>query len=322
MKTQLIISLLICAFLGCGNDTPKSKPVEEQKPVIQQSPVPAFDGKNAFRYLTAQTDFGPRAPNSAGHRNCLNYLQSEISKYADAVNLQSFTITGYNGEVLNLANVISSFNLNSTTRILLLAHWDTRPRADQEKDKKKQQKPILGANDGASGVAVLLEIARHLKSNPPPIGVDILFVDGEDYGKERDNKFYSLGARYFAKNLPPGFTPAFGILVDMIGDKELQIFKDRYSLQQAPDVVDLVWKTAAELNISEFANEKHQGDIFDDHVPLNQAGIKTIDLIDFDYPDTSNSYWHTLQDTPDKCSAESLEAVGKVLMHVIYRYQQ
>ena len=322
MKILSLLFFAICLLLGCGNDAPKPTSQPKQSPVTAAQQVPAFDGASAFKFLTAQTDFGPRTPNSAGHRNCLSYLQSELSKYAEAVNLQSFTVNGYNGETLSLTNVIVSFNLQATTRILLVAHWDTRPRADQEKDPKNQEKPILGANDGASGVAVLMEIAKHLNAHPPSVGIDMLLVDGEDYGKEHDTKFYFLGARYFAQNLPPGFSPVFGILLDMIGDAQLQILKDRYSMQQAPDIVNLVWETASELNVTQFAPVSYRGDIQDDHLPLNQAGIKTIDLIDFDYPDTSNRYWHTLQDTPDKCSAESLEAVGKVLMHVIYRYQQ
>ena len=321
MASQLVCFLLVFALSGCGNDTPKSTPAQQQPAVTSPQTIPVFDGQFAFKYLIAQTDFGPRTPNSVGHRNCLNYLESEMMKFADAVNLQPFTVTGYKGEALNLTNVISSFNLNATTRILLIAHWDTRPRADQEKDPKRQSKPILGANDGASGIAVLMEIARQLKLHAPAVGVDMLFVDGEDYGKEHDLHYYFLGAKYFAKNLPPGFAPAFGILLDMVGDKQLQIPKDRYSMEQALDIVELVWNTARELNVPEFVNETYRVDISDDHVPLNHAGIKTTDLIDFNYPDDTNRYWHTTEDTPDKCSAGSLEAVGKVLVHIIYTYQ-
>lgn len=319
---KLILTLVITTFFSwsCKTEAPKSAIVEAQKPAVTPT-VPFFEGKRAFEYLTAQTDFGPRVPGSAGHRNCLNYLQTEMQKYADAVNVQPFIVTGYDKEILKLSNVISSFNLQAPTRILLIAHWDTRPRADQEKDPKRQKQFILGANDAASGIAVLMEIARHLKASPPSVGVDMVFVDGEDYGKESDNNFYLLGAKYFAKNLPSGFTPAFGILLDMIGDKQLEIPKDRYSLEYAPDIVDLVWSTARELNVPQFVNTTSNGWITDDHLPLNQAGIKTIDLIDFNYPDSTNRYWHTAEDTPDKCSPESLEAVGKVLLHVIYRYK-
>ncbi len=314
-------SLLTAMVLfGCRHETPtKQAPAAQSQSVA--SPVPDFDGRRAYDFLVTQTRFGPRNPGSAGHRNCLNYLQSELQSAAEAVNTQSFTVAGYNKETLKLTNVIASFNLKATTRILLLAHWDTRPRADNDPDPKKRDALILGANDGASGVAVLLESAHHLKLRPPQVGVDLLFVDGEDYGKEGDAQYYLLGAKHFAKHLPPGFVPSFGILLDMIGDKQLEIPKDRYSLEFAPEIVELVWSTARDLGISQFSDNLARGWTTDDHVPLNQAGIKTIDLIDFEYPDSSNRFWHSVQDTPDKCSAESLEAVGTVLMHVIYNYK-
>ncbi len=316
---NIIYALLLTALCltGCAQDSPKKTAEPAAEKQIPAPLIPAFNGNNAFQYLTAQTNFGPRNPGSAGHRNCQNYLYSELQKYAEAVNLQPFTIQGYEKETFKLNNIIASFNLRSTSRVLLVAHWDTRPWADQEPDHKHSDKPILGANDGASGVAVLLEIARCLKSSQPSVGVDILLTDGEDYGKEGDKNGYLHGARYFAKNLPPGFSPMFGILIDMIGDKELEIMKERYSLTFAPDVIDMVWGKAKELGVHQFS-DKLQGYVTDDHLPLNNVGIKTIDLIDFDYPDTSNQYWHTHRDTPDKCSPESLEAVGKVLMAVIY----
>ena len=319
MKT-LFLFIFCFLFLSCTQEQPKpvsSAPSTKQQFV--QSSVPSFDGKNAYEYLKTQTNFGPRSPNSVGHKKCLEYLQHELTQLAEAVNLQPFTETGYDGEALNFSNIIASFNLQATTRILLIAHWDTRPRADQDKDKRKRDSPILGANDGASGVAVYLEIARHLKSNTPNVGIDILFVDGEDFGKEGDTKNYLLGAKYFSKSMPKEFSPAFGILLDMVGDKELELRKERYSLKYAPDIVELVWSTAKELGVAQFSWET-QDWVTDDHLPLNEAGIKTIDLIDFYYPDRTNRYWHTTEDTPDKCSPESLEAVGNVLMHVIYQY--
>jgi glutaminyl-peptide cyclotransferase len=276
--------------------------------------VPAFDGERSYQYLLAQTDFGPRNPGSPGHAKCLDYLKQELEKYADAVNLQPFTQQGYLKETLRLTNIIASFNLQATTRVLLIAHWDTRPRADQDPDVKKRNQPILGANDAASGVAVLLEIARHLKTQPPGVGVDFVIVDGEDYGKEGDNTYYLLGSKYFVNHRPQGFAPAFGILLDMIGYTDLAIKREGSSVQYAPDIVELVWSTARTLGLRQFTAQM-QSPIIDDHIPFNEARIKTIDLIDFDYP-----YWHTTQDTPDKCSSESLEAVGKVLLQVIYEY--
>jgi hypothetical protein len=313
----LLFALAFTSFLtGCSRENA----VPRQDPQLRQAPVsvPSFDGKEAFGYLKAQTDFGPRIAGSTAHQNCLNYMESEMKQSADAVNLQTFEVKGYDGERLNLTNVISSFNSSATTRILLVAHWDSRPRADQDPDPKKRNQPILGANDAASGVAILMEIGRQLKLHPPAAGVDMLFDDGEDYGKEGDNSNYLLGTRYFAKNLPPGFHPEYGILLDMVGDKQLELLREPNSIRYAPDVVDLVWSTAKDLGIYQFVDEV-QRPVLDDHLPLIEAGIKTIDLIDFNYPDASNRYWHTTQDTPDKCSPESLEAVGTVLLHLIYK---
>jgi hypothetical protein len=318
---RLIIFLLVAMMaFGCAKQPPKQTDTQQTQDAPPSKPVdiPVFDGTTAYNFLTAQTDFGPRNPGSEGHLNCLNYLQSEFDKYADSVTIQPFTVSGYGGEVLKLTNVLASFNPHAAKRVLLIAHWDTRPRSDQDKNPKNKDKPILGANDGASGVAVLLEIARNAKLSPPPIGLDLLCVDGEDYGKEGDLNYYLLGAKYFTKNMPPGYSPIFGILLDMIGDKELSIKKERYSLQDAPDIVNLVWSTANELGYGQFSDDL-QGWVTDDHLPFDDAGIKTIDLIDFEYPDASNRFWHTQEDTPDKCSAESLEAVGRVITTVIYR---
>lgn len=312
MKHFLIVLILQLTSMHCGSERPKPVPITEQK-IIPQMVVPIFDKNKAFSYLTAQTDFGPRVVSTTAHAQCLQYLQIELTKYAEEVDLQPFSHTGYDGKLLTMTNVIASFNLKATKRILLIAHWDSRSMADEDTDSKKRNQPVPGANDGASGVSVLLEIARNLKTSPAQIGIDMLFSDGEDFGKENDFENYLLGTRYFANNLPKGFTPMFGILLDMVGDKELEISKEPNSLEYAPDVVELVWSAARELGIYQFSDNT-QRPVLDDHIPLNKVGIKTIDLIDFEYP-----YWHTTEDTPDKCSPESLEAVGKVLMYVIYR---
>ena len=249
----------------------------------------------------------------------MEYLVGELERSAEAVNLQPFTIRGYAGETLKFTNIIASYNLKATTRILLLAHWDTRPWADEEKDTTLHTRAVPGANDGASGVAVLLEISRHLKASPPAAGVDILLTDGEDYGRHADPEGFLHGARHFAKHLPPGYHPAFGILLDMVGDAELSLPREQYSIAAEPDIVDLVWGTANRLGFTQFTDAV-QGRVTDDHLPLISAGIRTIDIIDFDYPDDTNRYWHTLMDTPDKCSPASLGAVGTVVMTVVYEY--
>lgn len=317
---KLLIALfLLLPLAGCLQKEDKN-PVPASKAEKRESVrIPEFDGESAFAYLTRQTDFGPRAPGTAAHSQCLLFLTTEMQKFAEAVNKQEFSHKGHEGKNILMTNVISSFNLKATTRILLLAHWDSRPFCDEDPDPRNHDKPVLGANDGASGIAVLLEIARHLKQQPPAVGIDVLFTDGEDYGKRGDNNNYLLGARYFAKNISPDFKPAFGILIDMIGDAQLEIPKDQYSIRYAPEIVDLIWSKARELGVYQFS-ERLQGYVMDDHLPLNEIGIKTVDLIDFAYPDESNRYWHTVEDTPDKCSPGSLEAVGKVLLDIIYTY--
>lgn len=312
--TPVIVTILL--FVSCSRQVPVPKtPAPQAQFTI--TPPPVFNGGEAFGFLQAQTAFGPRNPGSTGHQKCLDYLVNQLAHAVDTVSRQEFTADGYDGEKLALTNVFAQVNPKAGNRILLIAHWDTRPRADQEKDPAKQQQPILGANDGASGVAILLEIARLMKHAPPAAGIDFLLVDGEDYGKEGDQANYLLGARYFAQHLPPGYRPAFGILLDMVGDSNLELLREPTSVQLAPDVVSLVWSTAKSLGVYQFT-DADQRPVLDDHVPLNEAGIRTIDLIDFQYPDASNRYWHTLEDTPDKCSAASLEAVGKVLLAVLY----
>ena len=275
--------------------------------------VPQFDAQQAYGYLLKQCEFGPRPPGSISHQKTRRYLVDELSKFADKVRLQPFPFTNYQtGQHLILHNIIASFG-DQKKRILLAAHWDTRPWADMDPQPENHHKPIMGANDGASGVAVLLEIARLLKIYPCPNGIDVVLFDGEDSGRASHPEEFSQGSSYFAKNKAFSYNPEFGILLDMIGDSDLQIYIEQNSQQYAPEVVKRVWKTAEQLGISEFIPEKGYA-MTDDHLPLLKVGIPCIDLIDFDYP-----YWHTVEDTPDKCSPESLGKVGQVVVEVIYR---
>ena len=313
--TGFVIAFLMAA--GCSRENPGNEEKQTMSSQRAATTLTAFDGKRAFSFLKAQVAFGPRNPNSEGHRRCLEYLVATLRRSAETVRLQQFMEAGYNNERLLLTNVMASFQPAQRQRILLCAHWDTRPRAEHDPDPAKRSKPILGANDGASGVAVLLEIATLLKKTPPAIGVDIVLFDGEDYGEEGDLQRYLLGSQYFARNKPADYRPRFGILLDMVGDAVLEIPQEKNSLRFAPDIVDLVWKTAAQLHVHQFVAAVGE-EIYDDHLPLNRVGIKTIDLIDFNYPDESHRYWHTHQDVPENCSAESLQAVGTVLTTLIY----
>jgi hypothetical protein len=275
-----------------------------------------FDAERAYGFLVTQTDFGPRNPGSDGHLACSRYLETELAAAGATVDLQAFMhYDQEKGEVLNMTNIIGSFYPEKTARLVLCAHWDTRPFADKDQPENYHL-PILGANDGASGVAVLLEIARQIHDVEPPVGIDIVFFDGEDYGREGDLDNYCLGSRYFIANNVKYF-PKFAILLDMIGDAQLSIPVEGYSKTYAPTVVETVWNIAEKLGIYQFQPDV-RGYVFDDHVILNEGGIPAIDIIDFEYPDASHRYWHTLEDTPDKCSPRSLKVVGDVLMELIY----
>ncbi|MCD6097700.1 M28 family peptidase [bacterium] len=298
MRRLLIFVSAVFLVSGCSKKAKKE--------------APSFGGDIAYEYLTAQVELGTREPGSEGHEKAVDFFRGFFQKYCKNVKLQRFSFLGYNGQFFPSTNFIISFRPEDKDRILLCAHWDTRPRSENDPDSANVDTPTPGANDGASGVAILMRLAEIMHKKPPPIGVDIVLFDAEDYGYEGDYDNYLLGSRYFARNLG-GYRARFGILLDMVGDKDLSIKKERYSLKYASDVVDLIWKTAEELGIEEFENKKMDEYIIDDHLPLNEAGIKTVDIIDFDYP-----WWHTSQDTPDKCSPESLEKVGQVILKIIY----
>lgn len=275
--------------------------------------APRLDKESAFNYLVKQCEFGPRNPGSAGHQACREYLISELSKTADTVTRQDFLFRIPRENTPQLCtNIIANYKPGEKTRILLCAHWDTRPWADLDPDAANHNKPISGANDAASGVAVLLEIANHLKKTPPPVGIDIVFFDAEDAGLYGNTELWAIGSKEFARKSAGNYQPVFGILLDMIGDKDLEIYIEKQSNKFAPNIVKKVWDKAAELGISEFIPiEKF--DIADDHVRLLNIGIRCIDIIDFEYPP-----WHTMDDVPANCSAESLEKVGRVVMEIIY----
>lgn len=279
--------------------------------------VPLFDGARAFALLERQVGFGPRAPGSPGHAACRDFLADHLRAYTPQVDLLPFTHRGYDGRTLHLTNIRARFNPGARTRVLLAAHWDTRPRAERDPDPERRTQPIPGANDGASGVAVLLELARLLREHPPSVGVDLLLFDGEDYGVEGDDANYLLGARAYAASLAGTRLPAFGILLDMVGDAQLDLLREQNSDAYAPRVVDLLWNTAAALGIAEFRDVRGPA-LLDDHIPLIEAGVPTAVVIDFEYPDASHRYWHTHADIPAHCSPQSLEAVGTVLTHLLY----
>ncbi|MDQ3243918.1 MAG: M28 family peptidase, partial [Gemmatimonadota bacterium] len=262
-------------------------------------------------YAQAQMQFGPRVPGTPGAQRAGDWIITEMRARADTVIVQSWTHTTADGKQLPMRNILARFRPGLPNRILYLTHWDTRPVSDNSTNLGERQLPVPGANDGASGVALFVALADALKRVPPPAGVDLLFVDGEDYGSFGPPVVDALiGSTYFASHPPePGYKPMFGVLWDMIGDADLLIKKEPYSIDAAPEVVERVWLTAAELGHDDvFVRAPPYGfGITDDHLPLIQAGMRVIDVIDLEYP-----YHHRPTDTIDKISARSLSIVGEV----------
>ncbi|MCH2449533.1 MAG: M28 family peptidase [Gracilimonas sp.] len=318
--TKWFLLFLLIFFIGCSNsETPGLKFSEKGRD------VPAFNADSAYHFVQQQVDFGPRVPNSEAHRKAMAYFEEKLRSYAgsNAVFIQKFTAEGYDG-TLELGNVIAAFNLNSPDRVMISAHWDSRPRADMDSDSTRKEEPIVGADDGGSGVAVLLELARMFRDNPPPIGVDIVLFDGEDYGKSGSLEKYFLGSRYWSNNPPvPGYSPRFGILLDMVGAEGAQFPKEQYSMNYAPNLVDEVWNIADEKGYDHYFLNEQGAAISDDHVIVNEkAGIPIINIINHSRTDRGNAefaaYWHTHGDNMDIISKETLQAVGDVLAELIY----
>jgi Zn-dependent M28 family amino/carboxypeptidase len=275
-----------------------------------------FDGDAALAYVQEQVAFGPRVPNTDGHRRTGDWIEAKLRGAADSVEVQSWTHVTGQGDSLTMRNFIGRFRPDATERVLLLAHWDTRPRADKEPNLGRQQQPIPGANDGASGVAVLLGVADVLRATAPAFGVDLLFVDGEDWGTDFSGPDALIGSRYYARQLPRDRHPLFAVLFDMVGDADLEFQPEANSVTGAPEVVTRVWNVARDLGYARVFRSDRQVSLTDDHIPLLEAGVRAIDVIDFEYG-PNNRYWHTLEDTPDKVSARSLKIVGDVAVKLV-----
>jgi hypothetical protein len=271
-----------------------------------------FNGPAAFTYVEKQMSFGPRIPNKPGHRQTGDWLLAELRARADTVIVQEIRHVTHKGDTLHLRNFFARFRPQATERVLFLAHWDTRPMADRSMNVGQQRMPVPGANDGASGVAVLLGVADALKALPPANGVDLLFVDGEDFGDFADTNDVLIGSRWFAAHQPSGYQPLYAVLFDMVGDKDLQIHQEGNSINFAPEVVQRVWRVAAARGHERQFVPDVRHTLTDDHVALQKVGIHAIDVVDFDYP-----YWHTTEDTIDKVSAESLQIVGDVAVSLV-----
>lgn len=319
-------TFLLLFLAACGDPAGKNH-VPTPDATKPHAAAPPFNADSAFAFVKAQVDFGPRVPNSTSHVNCANWMTDLLKKYADTLIVQSYKVRAFDGKILDSRNIIASFHPELGNRILLASHWDTRPFADQDTARKNE--PIDGANDGASGVGVLLEVARQLSLSRPNLGVDIILFDAEDYGQPEESGYpemedsYCLGSQYWAKNTHrPDYKARFGILLDMIGGQDAKFTQEGTSWQYASDVVSAVWKTAAETGFGEYFLPERTKGIIDDHYYINRlAGIKCIDIIHYDFNSRSNfwKHWHTHEDTIDKIDKNSLHAVGQTLLEVLFR---
>ena len=277
-------------------------------------PPREFDGQAAFGYIEKQIGWGPRIPGTKAHQEMATWMDSLLRQRADTVVVQRWKHATAKRDTLQLTNFLARFNPSAEKRILFLAHWDSRPTADSPQSRDST-KPVLGANDGGSGVALLLGVADVLKRAPPAIGVDLLFVDGEDYGDfTKAPNDVLIGSRYYGAHQPAGPKPLYAVLFDLIADKDLQIYQEGNSLVGAPEVVELVWDTAKDIGYGGYFIASPRHTLIDDHLELQKAGIRAIDVVDFDYP-----AWHTVYDTIDKVSGASLQVVGDVAMALVRR---
>ncbi len=321
MKKALLPLMLLIGLVGCKNKSETDENTitspQAEQPTVN---VPDFSADSAFAWVKAQVDFGPRNPGSKGHALTADFLVAELKRFTPEVLVQTAPIRMHDGKTFPLKNIIASFNPEAKKRILLSAHWDTRPRADQ--DSERSNEPIAGANDGASGVAVLLEIARQLAAQPVKVGVDIVLFDLEDYGISEASDSYCMGSQYWAaKPHKAGYKADYGILLDMVGAKDARFFQEGFSTYYAAHVVRKVWNTAYDLGYGRFFAFQSSAPITDDHYYVNKiAGIPMIDIIQYDPLTNSGfgAYWHTHADDLAVIDPVTLKAVGQTLLHLLY----
>lgn len=317
----LFLSALLLTSCGSGHSSAVDTIAANTDDIdINSTTIPVFVADSAYNNVRQQVDFGPRVPGTPAHKAAGEWLISRLKSTGANVIEQRATLTAFNGAKLPAINILGRFNENVKERILLLAHWDTRPWADQDPDPNNRTTPSDGANDGASGVGVLLEIARILSETPTDKGVDILFVDAEDYGRDNDDESWALGARYFVNNPPvKNYFPTEVILLDMVGGENAQFRREIFSQRSAPQLCDRIWQTAAEEGFQNYFINQTGGAITDDHVEFINAGIPAIDIIEFNpYNGGFNATWHTKADNMSNISAETLRAVGQTIVNYLY----
>lgn len=327
MNAGIFIGIISLTLVACSRTATTNADDGE---ATQHQVVMGFNSDSAFRNIAAQVDFGPRTPGSEGHEECKEYIISTLQRYgADEVVLQEFDGKFYTGQTFPLTNIIARFQPEASKRVLLGAHWDTRPWGDMDNTSEGRSNPIPGANDGGSGVAVLLEIARLLGQRPADVGVDLVFFDGEDSGHsngwENDESTWCIGSQYWRKHLPytKDNLPEYGIIFDMVGGKDARFHREVSSDIHAKDLADKVWTTARKTGFaSKFVNSAG-GQIIDDHLQVNKAGIPCIVIIESLNAKTQsfNPTWHTQDDNMGSIDRSSLKAAGQTVVNLLYEKQ-
>ena len=332
-----LLAAAVCLLTACPSEKPAETASQPSATTDAAPKAPAFNADSAYAFTAKQVAFGPRVPNKPAHVACGNYLVAKLKSFGLTVREQPFTAMTFDGTQIKGRNIIAQYQPQAARRVALFAHWDTRPFADAEKDKAKRLLPLDGASDGASAVAVAMEIIRTLSQQPeqmaPNVGVDVILVDAEDWGYDagliegqknllQDNgDGWCLGSQYWAKNMvPPNYKAEYGILLDMVGAKDGHFTREGTSLEKARSVVDKIWNTAAKIGYSDYFLFKDTGAITDDHVYINQAGIPTVDI--YDHPAYGEEYFpayhHTTADNMSLIDRKTMKAVGQTVLQVIY----
>lgn len=316
----LLLAVIAISFYNCGGDPPVTETKEEvKKPLV----IPPFNADSAYVYIEKQVSFGPRVIGSKGHDECQAWLVEQFKSFGAEVQEQHFDAKVYTGETYPSTNIIAAFNPKATNRILLGAHWDTRHIADSPLSSERQEEPILGADDGGSGVGVLLEIARQLQAQKVSIGVDIVLFDAEDYGESGGStESYCLGSQYWSRNQHSIVPANFGILLDMVGAKGAIFPVEGISYRYAKPQVDKIWSLAKRMGKANYFVLKDGGGVTDDHFFVNTVGrIPMLDIINLSGTEATSfgSHWHTHNDDMSIIDKSTLRAVGQVVLAVIYR---
>ena len=322
-KLSIIIICALLCMTACRRGQEQQNPTETPAQPVER---PEFNADSAYAFVAAQCAFGPRVPNTEAHRQCGRYLTGTLRRFCDTVYVQEFTVRAYDGTVLKAKNIIGSFNPQADNRIMVAAHWDSRPCADQDPDEANHRTPIEGANDGASGIGVLLEAARQLRLHGTANGIDLICFDVEDYGAPQDAPSRSeddwcLGSQHWAAHPhKTGYRARFGLLLDMVGGQNAQFCKEGTSLFYARDIMERVWNYAAQLGYSGTFSQMETSPIIDDHLYINRmTRIPMIDIIEYHGQSGSgfNPTWHTLNDNLRNIDRNTLQKVGEVLLYTI-----